>query len=128
MGKNKQRAAFMRGYREAMKDQDQFLSDMERSLYAIALGIETASSVSIDSIVDQVNTLRRAIDEFRDETYGGMSFNEDDDDENAFLPRSIIDLQEEDNTLLEDIEEGNLIDDKTLRFLDRRNIDFEDDD
>ncbi len=125
MGKQKQRAAYMRGYRDSLQEQEQFLSDMERSLYAIALNIETSPSLSIDSVIDQINTLRTAIDEFRDETYGGMDF---DEEGTGFRPRTIIDLQEEDNTFLEGIDEDELIDDKTMKFLQRRDIVFDDDD
>lgn len=125
MGKQKQRAAYMRGYRDSMEEQKQFLSDMERSLYAIELDVETSPSISIDRMVDKINTVRRAIDEFKDETYGGMDFSVEGDGNHK---RTIIDLQDDDNTFLDGIDENDLIDDKTIRFLDRRHIEFEEED
>lgn len=125
MAKQKQRAAYMRGYRDSMKEQDTFLSDMERTLYTIALSIETSNTMSFDTVLDKINLLRTAIDEYRDENYGGI---EKDDLESVFRKRTIIDLQNDDNTFLDDIEEGDLIDDKTLKFLTDNDIQFGEED
>ena len=122
--KNKQRAAYLRGYRDSMKDQDDFFSELERSLYAIALTIETSSVFSADNVLHKINRLRSTIDEYRDENYGGMEPN------NIILSNrkmTIIDLQADDNTFLGGIDENDLIDDRTMKFL-QRNEDREEDD
>lgn len=114
--KEKRKAAYIRGQRDSLKDQEEFLSDLERNLYSIVLSIETSPTVSINHIVNQINIARDSISEFRDELFGV------DTDDRSEGVVTILDLQTGSSDFLR--EDLTNIDDDAMRFFARREIEF----
>lgn len=115
----KKKSAYLRGYRDSMKDQEEFLDDLERNLYSIVLSIETSPTTSINHIVNQINIARDAITEFKESVFGTT-----DENNNSMKAVTILDLQLEDNNPLDDIDNEGIVDDEAVNFLTRREVKF----
>jgi len=117
---SKKKAAYLRGFTDGQKEAFQFLQDVERSLYAIELTMETTMSMSHDMILEKINIVRRAIDEYRDGVNRGEEIPDYMKMDNQYTRvRTIMDLQEGENTFLDAFDTMNLIDKKTMKFLER---------
>lgn len=125
---SKKQAAYLRGFTEGQKESFQFLKDIERSLYAIELTMETTMSMSQDMILDKINIVRRAIDEYRDGVNRGDDIPEYMKSEDQYSRvRTIMDLQDDDNSFIDAFDSMDLIDKSTMKFLEREQERLEDD-